>query len=330
MPAGRNRKKGRTFRDTDKRRSKGAARDDVDQSASVGVNRRLLSLRSPCRLCPRECGALRADGETGYCGVSCLGPDGRLSRGTTRALVASFGAHFGEEPCLVGKGGSGTIFLGGCNLLCLFCQNYDISHGRAGSVVTVKQLAATMLTLQAQGCENVNFVTPTHFAPELIEAVSLAREAGLEVPVVWNCGGYESVEVLRELDGKVEIYMPDAKTLDSDFARAAMNAPDYPERMKESLVEMHRQVGDLVVEKGRAVRGVLVRHLVMPGMLDDTKRVLDFLAGELSPNTFVNVMGQYRPCYRAKEVPRLLRRPTREELETARGYARALGLRLAR
>ena len=279
---------------------------------------RLRERESPCRLCPRECGALRAEGETGRCGV----PAG--------ALVASFGAHFGEEPCLVGRGGSGTIFLGGCNLLCLFCQNDDLSHGRAGRVVSVKQLAATMLALQAQGCENVNFVTPTHFAPELAEAVGVAREAGLTVPVVWNCGGYESVEALRELEGTVEIYMPDAKTLSPDFARAAMDAPDYPDRMKEALIEMHRQVGELVIEKGVAVRGVLVRHLVMPGMLEDSKRVLDFLATELSSNTFVTVMGQYRPCFRAKEVPGLSRRPTPEEIETAQAHARGLGLRLAR
>ena len=317
--------------DADERRSKlarrggGGARGGIDESASIGVHQRLLSLRSPCRLCPRECGAKRAEGETGRCGVPSITPDGRPG-----ARVPSFGAHFGEEPCLVGRGGSGTIFLGGCNLLCLFCQNHDISHGRGGSTVTVKQLAATMLALQAQGCVNVNFVTPTHFAPELAEAVGVAREAGLEVPVVWNCGGYESVEVLRELEGTVEIYMPDAKTLDPDFARAAMAAPDYPERMKAALVEMHRQVGDLVVEKGVAVRGVLVRHLVMPGMVEDSKRVLDFLAHDLSPNTFVNVMAQYRPCFRAGEVAGLSRRPRPEEIEAATGYARGLGLRLAR
>ena len=294
------------------------------------ANERLFSLQSPCRLCPRKCGARRAEGEAGHCGVHCLTPDGGQG-----ALVASFGAHFGEEPCLVASGGSGTIFLAGCNLLCLFCQNYDISHGRGGGVASVKQLAVTMLALQDQGCENVNFVTPTHFAPQLAEATGVARAAGLEVPVVWNCGGYESVEVLRELEGTVEIYMPDAKTLSPEFARAAMKAPDYPDRVKGSLVEMHRQVGELVIEKGRAVRGLLVRHLVMPGMIEDTKRVLGFLARELSPNTFVNVMGQYRPCYRAREVvvpgeAGLSRRPTREELETAWGYARSVGLRLAR
>ncbi|MHC4503717.1 MAG: radical SAM protein [Planctomycetota bacterium] len=278
----------------------------------------LDELQSPCRLCPRECGARRAEGELGRCGVGAS------------PLVASFGAHLGEEPCLVGRGGSGTIFLGGCNLLCLFCQNADISHGRGGRPATVETLAGIMRHLEESGCENVNFVTPTHFAPPIAEGVRLAREGGLSVPVVWNCGGYEALEVLRGLEGSVEIYMPDAKTLSTDFARRAFAASDYPERMREALVEMQRQVGDLVIGRGRAVRGLLVRHLVMPGMLDDTKEVLDFLAREVSPNAFVNVMGQYRPCHRALEVPGLGRRPTREEITEAQGYARKLGLRLAR
>jgi putative pyruvate formate lyase activating enzyme len=279
---------------------------------------RLRRLQSPCRLCPRECGARRDAGEVGRCGT---GPD---------ALVASFGAHIGEEPCLVGRGGSGTIFLGGCNLLCLFCQNADLSHGREGRPLSAGDIAGLTLLLEAQGCENVNFVTPTHFSPELADAVTVARKEGLRVPVVWNCGGYESVEVLRGLEGLVEIYMPDAKTLDPEFARAALDAPDYPERMAEALVEMQRQVGDLAVENGIARRGLLIRHLVMPGMLEDTRRILDFIAREISPNAFVNVMGQYRPCHRAREVPGLSRRPEREEIAEAQGYARSLGLRLAR
>ncbi|MHC4250249.1 MAG: radical SAM protein [Planctomycetota bacterium] len=277
----------------------------------------LRELQSPCRLCPRACGARRAEGELGYCRV-----------GTT-ALVASAGPHFGEEPVLVGSGGSGTIFLGGCNLLCLFCQNYDISHGRAGGEASPEDIARIALRLEASGCVNVNFVTPTHFAPQLAEAIRTAREAGLTVPVVWNCGGYESAEALRELDGLVEIYMPDAKTLDADFARRAMDAPDYPERMSEALVEMQRQVGDLVVEQGLAVSGLLIRHLVMPGMLDDSRAVLDMIARDVSANAYVNVMGQYRPCFRAREVEGLGVRPAPEEIAEARAHARSLGLRLA-
>jgi len=278
---------------------------------------RLRELGSPCRLCPRECRARRAEGELGRCGV---GPE---------PLLASFGPHFGEEPCLVGSGGSGTIFLGGCNLLCLFCQNHDLSHGRAGRSATPAQIAEVMRLLEAGGCENVNFVTPTHSAPALAEAVRLARSSGVAVPVVWNCGGYESVEALRALEGLVEIYMPDLKTLDAEFSRAAFGAADYPERAKEAILEMQRQVGDLVIEDGVAVRGLLVRHLVMPGMVEDSVRIVEFLAREVSPKACVNVMGQYRPCYRAHELPGLSRRPTHEEVQLARSAALAAGLRLA-
>jgi len=278
---------------------------------------RLKELQSPCGLCPRACGARRAEGEVGRCGVGAT------------ALVASAGAHFGEEPVLVGRGGSGTIFLGGCNLLCLFCQNYDISHGRAGKPTSPEDIARIALRLEEVGCVNVNFVTPTHFAPQLARAIEIAREAGLSVPVVWNCGGYESVEALKELAGLVEIYMPDAKTLDQEFARRAMDAPDYPERMTEALVEMQRQVGDLMIEGGLAARGLLIRHLVMPGMVEDSKAVLDMIAREVSPNAYVNVMGQYRPCFRAREVPGLDARPTRQVISEAREHARGLGLRLA-
>ncbi len=277
----------------------------------------LQALQSPCRLCPRGCAARRGEGEVGRC------------RAGATALVASAGPHFGEESVLVGAGGSGTIFLGGCNLLCLFCQNFDISHGRAGVPASTDILAGTMLRLEERGCANVNLVTPTHFAPQLAQAVRLARDEGLSVPVVWNCGGYESVEALKELEGVVEIYMPDTKTLDSDFARRAMDAPDYPERMNEALVEMQRQVGDLAIEGGLAARGLLIRHLVMPGMVDDSKAVLDMIARDVSPNAYVNVMGQYRPCFRAREVRGLDHRPTREEIAESRGHARALGLRLA-
>lgn len=244
----------------------------------------------------------------------------------------------------MGRGGSGTIFFGGCNLLCLFCQNYDLSHGRAGRPASPDEIAGVMLGLEGAGCENVNFVTPTHFAPELAEAIELARSRGLRVPVVWNCGGYESVEALRELDGLVEIYMPDAKTLDSGLARRAMDAPDYPERMRAALVEMQRQVGDLVIDRGPAVgagqasgadaprvatRGLLVRHLVMPGRPEDSHAVLDMIARDVSADAYVNVMGQYRPCFRAREVPGLEARPAPEEIADARAHARALGLRLA-
>ena len=276
----------------------------------------LNSIASPCRLCPRSCRAERARGKLGKCGVPF------------EPVVASVGPHFGEEPVLVGRGGSGTIFLAGCNLLCLFCQNWDISHGRRGNESSVEDLAAMMLDLERMGCENVNFVTPTHFAHAIAPAIRVARDRGLRVPVVYNCGGYESVEALRLLEGLVEVYMPDMKTLDAEFARRAMNAPDYPERGKSALREMHRQVGDLLIEDGVAAKGLLVRHLIMPGMFEDSMRVLEFLKS-LSPETFVNVMGQYRPCHRAGELDGLSRRPSFEEIGRAKEYAISLGLRLS-
>jgi len=271
-----------------------------------------------CRICPRNCGVNRLDGQVGFCGV---GAD---------ALFASAGPHFGEEDVLVGFGGSGTIFFAGCNLGCIFCQNYEISHGRHGRPVSPDDIARVMLRLERTGCHNINFVTPTHLTPQVMKAIALAREQGLTVPIVYNCGGYESVETLRALEGFVEIYMPDAKYADGDVAKELSAAPDYPEVMFATLREMHRQVGDLVIEDGIATRGLLVRHLVLPNGFAGSRRILDFLAKELSPNTYVNVMAQYRPCYRASECSRVNRPPTRQEFLDAYHYAASLGLRLAR
>ena len=280
----------------------------------------LRAMIAPCHLCPRDCGVDRSAGERGICGVG------------EKATVASTGPHFGEEACLVGRGGSGTIFLGGCNLRCVFCQNYDISHFPSGTERTPADIARLMLRLEAAGCENVNFVTPTHVAHALAEAIIAARGQGLSVPVVWNSGTYEKVETLRHLEGLVEIYMPDLKFSRPETAEAYCSAPDYPEVARAALREMHRQVGDLVIEGGLARRGVLVRHLVMPGGGAESRTILDFLAS-LSPGTFVNVMGQYRPAGRVRpggQWPELARRPAPEEVAAARRRARHLGLRLDR
>ena len=271
-----------------------------------------------CEICPRRCRVDRLDGETGFCGTGA------------RALFASAGPHFGEEPPLVGRGGSGTIFFAGCNLGCIFCQNYDISHGRNGEPVTPDDLARAMLRLERRGCHNVNFVTPTHVTPQIMQAIAMARGRGLSVPIVYNCGGYESLETLQALDGFIEIYMPDAKYADPEAARELSAAPDYPDVVLAALREMHRQVGDLVIENGIATRGLLVRHLVLPNGLAGSKPILDFLAHELSPNTYVNMMAQYRPCYRAHECDRIARPPTQQEFVEAYRYALRLGLRLAR
>ncbi len=280
---------------------------------------RLESLANPCRLCPRECRVDRGAGELGFC--KC----------TATPLIGSVGPHFGEEDVLVGRGGSGTIFFAGCNLGCRFCQNWSLSHMLDGKAFTIDDIAHAMTALASRGCENINFVTPTHFAPAVAAAVKLAREWGVEVPIVYNCGGYESVEVLECLEGLIEVYMPDLKTLDADFAKRALLAEDYPQKVRAALIEMQRQVGDLVTdERGVARRGLLVRHLVMPGQTEDSASCLDFLAREVSPGALVNVMAQYGPRGEADRVAGIDRRPTAEEAASARAHARRLGLRLAR
>jgi len=269
-----------------------------------------------CRLCPRECGADRLDGETGFCGV------------TAEMIVSSAGPHFGEESPLVGHGGSGTIFLAGCNLGCIFCQNYDISHGRKGAKADVDTVAGAMLDLQRIGCHNINLVTPTHYMPPLIDAFLRAKERGLTVPLVWNCGGYESIEALKLLDGIVDIYMPDVKYFDPDSAEKYSKARDYPDVVRAALKEMHRQVGDLRIRNGIATGGLLVRHLVMPNDVPRSIDIIDFLADEISPNTYVNVMAQYRPVYQAREHPDIARYPTMEEIAKVHFHAQKRGLRL--
>ena len=269
-----------------------------------------------CTLCPRHCGANRRKGELGFCGI---GPE---------AVVASAAPHFGEESVLVGSGGSGTIFFSGCNLGCVFCQNHDISHGRAGRQVSPERLARLMLELQAIGCHNVNWVTPTHQIAAVVEAFGLACENGLRVPIVYNCGGYESVKTLRRIEGIVDIYMPDAKFVRTETAARYLNAPDYPAAMKAAVLEMHRQVGDLEIRDGLAVRGLLVRHLVMPNGVEESEAILGFLAEEVSPKTYVNVMGQYRPYFRASEFADIARPVSAAEYLAVCEHAERLGLRL--
>jgi len=274
------------------------------------------NLLRACCVCPRACGVDRTSGEAGFCGM------------TDRLQIASAMPHFGEEAPLVGTGGSGTIFLSGCNLACIFCQNFDISHGRVGHEVTGGQMVELMLGLQARGCHNINFVTPTHFAPQLMDAIENARARGLRVPIVYNCGGYDSLEMLRLLEGCVDIYMPDAKYWDSHVAEELSAAPRYAEVMCEALKEMHRQVADLCIENGIATRGLLVRHLVLPGDLSGSMAVVDFLAREISPHTYVNIMDQYRPCHEAHRHPILRQYPDIDFVRQVRRHARELGLRV--
>lgn len=274
-------------------------------------------LLESCTLCGRRCGVNRAAGKTSFC------------RTGSRPVVSSQGPHFGEESPLVGEGGSGTIFLTHCNLGCLFCQNDDISRGGAGRETTAAALASSMLSLQKRGCHNINLVTPTHQLPFLLEALAVAAEKGLAVPIVWNCGGYESPEALALLDGVVDVYMPDFKYWHDEPARKYSLAGDYPAVARAAVKEMHRQVGDLAMdERGVAMRGLLVRHLVMPGGLAGTEELVEWLAREISPRTYVNIMDQYHPEHRAFEFPELSRRITAAEFKAAIDAGRKAGLRL--
>ncbi len=270
---------------------------------------------SSCVLCPRMCRVDRRAGETGVC------------RTGHRASVASFNAHFGEEAPLVGTNGSGTVFFTHCNLLCLFCQNFEISHEGIGEEVSDEQIAGIMVALQRQGCHNINFVTPSHVVPQILGALELAVPAGLNVPLVYNSGGYDRIETLQLLDGVIDIYMPDFKFWDPEAARKTCNAPDYPETARQALKEMHRQVGDLELdERGIARRGLLVRHLVMPGGMAGTPQVMRFIARDVSPRTYVNVMSQYRPCGRAHEVAGLEAALSADEYHSAVRAAIAEGI----
>jgi len=272
-------------------------------------------LMSPCRLCPRACGGDRWSDEVGIC------------RTGHRARVASYGPHFGEEAPLVGYNGSGTIFFSSCNLLCSFCQNSDISHFNRGRIVHHRELSRIMLSLQERGCHNINLVTPTHVVPQIMEAVSQAAGDGLTIPLVYNSGGYDSVESLRLLEGVVDIYLPDFKFWDTRWAERYCRAPDYREMAQAAIGEMHRQVGDLVTDtRGIAVRGLIVRHLVMPEGIAGTPQIMAFIAENISKATYVNVMSQYHPCADAVGDTVIGRRITRAEFETALTAARMAGL----
>jgi putative pyruvate formate lyase activating enzyme len=275
----------------------------------------LYEILKECRLCPRKCGVNRLEGEVGVC------------QGGAELTVSSVSPHFGEEPPLVGFHGSGTIFLTHCNLRCVFCQNYDISHLGSGHIATSSDMVSYMLRLQGMGCHNINFVTPTHYVPQIVASLPEAIDSGLRIPLVFNCGGYESLEAIRLLDGIMDIYMPDVKYSDGEVAGKYSKSPDYPEVVKEVLPEMHRQVGDLKVNRdGIGERGLLIRHLVMPEGLAGTEDLIEFIAADISKDSYVNIMAQYRPLYRAGEFPELDRRITVREYREAIEVAKKAGL----
>ncbi len=273
------------------------------------------AILSDCVLCPRKCRTDRLAGETGICKTG------------DRAVVASIHAHFGEEAPLVGSNGSGTIFITHCNMMCNFCQNYDISHEGCGRKASDDELASMMLSLQKQGCHNVNLVTPTHVVPQILSALEIAIDKGLTIPIVYNSGGYDDVKTLKLLDGVVDIYMPDFKFWDNAIADAACHAPDYPEVARMAVLEMHRQVGDLTINKtGIAQHGLLVRHLVLPENLAGTRDIMKFIHDAVSPNTYLNIMAQYRPCGNARKTPGLNRAITAEEYRQALKMAEEEGI----
>jgi putative pyruvate formate lyase activating enzyme len=269
-----------------------------------------------CRLCPRECGVNRARWETGIC------------RSTSRAKVYSSHPHFGEERPLVGHGGSGTIFFSHCSLLCVYCQNCEINHQGDGVNVTDEQLGRMMVDLQGQGCHNINLVSPTHFVPNIVGGLRTAIQKGLHLPLVYNCGGYESLDAIQLLDGIVDIYLADYKYADGKMAQKySAGTVDYPERAAEAIREMHRQVGELVVdEHGIALRGLMIRHLVLPDNIAGTDKIVRWIARELTPATYINIMSQYRPDHRAFRFPAINRRVTSDEFDRAIGWALEAGL----
>ncbi|WP_092484539.1 radical SAM protein [Desulfoscipio geothermicus] len=271
-----------------------------------------------CNLCPHNCGVNRKE-KLGVC------------RATDKVIVSSFGPHFGEEAPLVGTKGSGTIFFAYCNMRCVFCQNCELSFGGEGQPVGNDELADIMLELQDYyHCHNINLVTPTHFVPNILEALYLAAERGLRLPLVYNCGGYEKLETLALLDGVIDIYMPDFKYHLAERGQRYSGVKNYPEMVKKALKEMDRQVGGLKTDElGIAYRGLIIRHLVMPGGLEDTREVLKFIKEELSPDCLVNLMEQYYPAHRAYQYEEISERLSRQEYEEALKYAGELGLRLA-
>jgi putative pyruvate formate lyase activating enzyme len=281
---------------------------------------KLYKILEKCELCPRKCHVDRLKDEKGICKASL------------KLKVSSYFPHFGEEDVLVGTNGSGTIFLSNCNLRCVYCQNFEISHLGEGEERTEEEVAEMMLDLQERGCHNINLVTPTHYAPQLVKAIKIAAENGLKLPIVWNCGGYENVEVIKLLGGIVDIYMPDIKYGDNEAAKKYSFPPvlDYWDRCREAIKEMHRQVGDLKIKKGLAFRGLLIRHLVLPNDIAKTENVLNFIAKEISPNSYVNVMSQYFPygevILKPKKYLELNRRITSEEYKKAIEIAFRLGL----
>jgi putative pyruvate formate lyase activating enzyme len=276
---------------------------------------KLYSMMDKCVICPRKCGVNRNAGQKGLC------------RTADKILIASNNIHTGEEPPISAKSGSGAIFFSNCTLQCVFCQNYPISQLGNGRGISIDDLVEMMLNLQNRGAHNINFVTPTHYSAQIAKSVYLARKKELKIPILYNCSGYENVETLKLLEGIVDIYLPDIKYSDNETAFKYSGVKNYVEANQSALKEMRRQVGDLVVDcNGVAKKGIITRHLVLPGNIENTKRVLDFIAKELSRNTFISLMSQYHPAYKSDKFQELLCSLTEEEYEEALNYLKLLNM----
>jgi putative pyruvate formate lyase activating enzyme len=278
--------------------------------------KKLWTIMEECHLCPRECGANRLEGDIGFCHSS------------SQLEISAYHPHFGEEKPLVGKGGSGTIFFTNCGLRCVFCINWEISQGGQGSPRSIEDMADMMLSLQKMGCHNINIVTPTHYSPHILLSLDIAAAKGLRLPLVYNTCGWERLEILKQLDGIVDIYLPDFKYSDGKMAaKYSSEADTYPEVTQKALLEMHRQVGVAKTAKdGLMYRGLMIRHLVMPNNVGGTKKVINWIAENLPKDTYVNIMAQYRPMYKAFNYPEIARRITQKEYEDAVNWAKAAGL----
>jgi putative pyruvate formate lyase activating enzyme len=276
---------------------------------------KLNKIASKCTLCPRKCQVNRLKGEKGYCGAP-----GDI-------VVSSYFAHFGEEVFISGTNGSGTIFFSFCNLKCVFCQNYDISFKKGDyNTITPYQLSKYMIYLEKLGCHNINLVTPTHFIFRILQSIKIASENGLSIPIVYNCGGYESVDVIKILDGVIDIYMPDIKFFFPETSQRYANAPDYFDNIKDVIKTMYQQVGNLKIIDGVAKRGLLIRHLIMPEHLDDTEKILKFISEEISKDVYINLMDQYHPAGQSYRFPEISRTITNKEFERGIKIAKVYGL----
>lgn len=284
-----------------------------ESKLSLRINK-ALEIISGCQLCPHKCGVDRTQGEKGIC------------ESDSRIKIASYGPHFGEEKPLVGHNGSGSIFFSNCNLQCVYCQNYEISHYGNGHHITPEQLAEIMINLQEKGCHNINLVTPTHMIYGILKSLKIACKNGLNIPLVYNSGGYESIETLNLLNGIIDIYMPDIKYSDSKKAEKYSNAPNYFEIIRKTILEMYRQVGDLKTKNGIAIKGLIIRHLVLPENISGSKGIIDFIAQEVSKETFFNLMDQYYPSYNADQYDKLSKKIDYNRFKRLINYAQQRGL----